>query len=149
MRWAAQFQTVCLLDSNAYALDQYSTVEWILAVDALDFCADKENSFDALKTFIANASDKLFGFLSYDLKNQVEQLTSENPDDIGFPLMYFFKPRYIIEIKAGKVIINRNYPEAFGLYERIMAISVSDSLTVDCRPLTLTACTSKETYLTN
>ncbi|MBS1616885.1 MAG: anthranilate synthase component I family protein, partial [Bacteroidetes bacterium] len=55
----------------------------------------------------------------------------------------------IIECRAGKVTINRNYLEAFDLYERIMNITVGDSSTVDRGQLTLTARTPKEKYLTN
>lgn len=149
LRWAAQFQTVCLLDSCDYHLDKYSTLEWILAVDAWDFCAERTDSFEALKKFTANTTDKVFGFLTYELKDQVEHLTSANHDGMHWPLMYFFKPRYVIECRAGKVTINRNYPEAFDLYERVMSIAVSDSLTVDRGPLTLTSRTPREKYLTN
>jgi para-aminobenzoate synthetase component 1 len=70
---------------------------------------------------LSNSDGRTFGYLSYDLKNQIENLTSDNADGIGFPSMYFFKPRYIMEVKDGKVTFNRNYPEAFDLYERIMA----------------------------
>jgi para-aminobenzoate synthetase component 1 len=149
LRWAQQFQTVCLLDSNQYELDKYSSMEWVLAIDALDFCADKTNSFEALKVFVNNASGKIFGYLSYDLKNQIEALTSDNEESIGFPPIYFFKPRYIIEIKAGKVTFNRNYPEAFDLYERIMNTeSLLPSYLVP-RPSTLTPRTAKDKYISN
>jgi para-aminobenzoate synthetase component 1 len=140
---------VCLLDSNQYELDKYSSMEWVLAIDALDFCADKTNSFEALKVFVNNASGKIFGYLSYDLKNQIEALTSDNEESIGFPPIYFFKPRYIIEIKAGKVTFNRNYPEAFDLYERIMNTeSLLPSYLVP-RPSTLTPRTAKDKYISN
>jgi para-aminobenzoate synthetase component 1 len=118
-----------------------------LAIDALDFCADKTNSFEALKAFAGNTSDKIFGYLSYDLKNQVEHLTSGNPDGIGFPPMYFFKPRYIIEIKAGKVTINRNYPEAFDLYERI--INMESVGSESSSPKSLVPRTLKDKYIAN
>ena len=147
LRWASQFQTVCLLDSNSYQLDKYSSVEWVLAVDPLDFCADQTNSFDALKVFLGNARERIFGYLSYDLKNQIEHLTSDHVDGIGFTPMYFFKPRYIIEIKVGKVTFNRNYPEAFDLYERIMA--QEPQTPVNTKAFKLTPRTSKEKYIEN
>ncbi|KAA3438320.1 aminodeoxychorismate synthase component I [Rufibacter hautae] len=34
----------------------------------------------------------LFGFLTYDLKNGLEQLHSQHPDYVGFPELYFFQP---------------------------------------------------------
>ena len=149
LEWASQFNVVCLLDSNGYKLDKYSSLDWVLAVDALDFVSAKENSFEALKKFLNTTQDKVFGFLTYDLKNQIEDLTSLNIDNLDFPPLYFFKPRYIIEVRAGKVIFNRNYPESFDLYERIMAIEITLPYTVDRRPLTLSSRTSKEKYLSN
>jgi len=38
------------------------------------------------------------GFISYDYKNNIEQLTSNGIDDIGFPDEFFFTPQLIIEI---------------------------------------------------
>jgi para-aminobenzoate synthetase component 1 len=158
LEWADQFSVVCLLDSNGYPYNRYSALDWVLAIDALDFVCAEENSFDALKSFIGTAQDKVFGFLTYDLKNQIEDLTSANIDNLDFPALYFFKPRYIIEIRNGKVTFNRNYPESFELYERIMESggegrgtrdAKSDSLTVYRGLLTLTSRTSKDTYLTN
>ena len=156
LEWASQFSVVCLLDSNGYKLDKYSSLDLVLAVDALDFVSTKENSFDALKKFVNTAQDNVFGFLTYDLKNQIEDLTSSNVDNIDFPPLYFFKPRYIIEVKAGKVTFNRNYPESFEMYERIMTgdegLETKDKTppsTVDRRSLTLSSRTSKEKYLAN
>jgi para-aminobenzoate synthetase component 1 len=146
LEWAAQFPTVCLLDSNDYKLDRYSDVDWILAIDALDFVSDSSDSFDSLQKFIDTAGERVFGFLSYDLKNQVERLTSVHPDHIGFPLMYFFMPRYIIEIKDGKVHFNRNYPESFDLYERIMHVQPKDNIS---QAILLQSRTAKEKYIDN
>lgn len=147
LQWANQFNTICLLDSNRYTLDKYASIQWILAVDALEFIAPKENSFDKLKTFLKTSQDKVFGFFTYDLKNEIEQLTSSNIDKLNFSPIYFFKPRYIIEIKNGKVIFNRNYPEAFDLFERIMAINLAE---LDAEEkIKLQARTDKDKYLRN
>ena len=123
LHWAAQFRVVCLLDSNHYQNDPYTTVEWLLAIDALDSYTAEYNSLAGLQNYIDTTGETVFGFLSYDLKNQIEQLHSSNLDSIGFPLIYFFRPRYVMEIKEGKVIINRNYPEAAELYDTIRAYS--------------------------
>lgn len=37
---------------------------------------------------------KLFGHLSYDLKNQLENLESNHPDYIEFPEIHFFEPEH-------------------------------------------------------
>ena len=147
LQWASQFSTVCLLDSNGYQLDKYSSLDWILAVDALDFISKEIDSFNALQNFIDAAKQKVFGYLSYDLKNQVEHLTSKNPDYIAFPIIFFFRPRYILEVRAGKVIFNRNYPEAFDLYERIMKVEGKIAESQAERDIVLAARTPKEKYI--
>ncbi len=43
-----------------------------------------------------------FGFLSYDLKNATEQLSSENPDQLGFPAWYFFSPQYLLTLEESE-----------------------------------------------
>jgi para-aminobenzoate synthetase component 1 len=149
LQWAAQFPVVCLLDSNGYAEDKYTTLDWILAVDVLDFVSAKNNSFEALKEFLKNSKEKIFGFLTYDLKNQIEYLNSTNIDNFDFPSLYFFKPRYIIEVKGGKVIFNRNYPESFELYERIMNQTTDDGQLSAEVVLFLISRTTKEDYLVN
>lgn len=53
----------------------------------------------ALDKFVSkNKGDYIFGFMSYDLKNQIENLTSNNPDRIGFPCFYFFVPDILLKI---------------------------------------------------
>ncbi len=48
-------------------------------------------------------NDWIFGYLSYDLKNDVEQLTSNNFDGLQFPELYFFQPKKIIFLKNNQV----------------------------------------------
>ena len=38
----------------------------------------------------------IFGCLCYDLKNEIEALSSQNPDSIGFPVLHFFVPRHLV-----------------------------------------------------
>ena len=79
--------------------------EMIVAVDCLDEIIPEENSFEALKNFHEQKKDWLFGFLSYDVKNETENLTSENFDGLGFPKMNFFQPKYVFIVRGNKVEI--------------------------------------------
>jgi para-aminobenzoate synthetase component 1 len=45
------------------------------------------------------------GYFSYDLKNETEDLISENPDQLGFPNIHFFLPKHSILIKNNEVSI--------------------------------------------
>ncbi len=103
--WSQQFQKVVWLDSNNYS-QQYSNFDAVLAVDSLlEIKSSHKNAFENLKNFQTNISDYLFGYLSYDLKNDVENLTSTNFDGLNFPDLYFFQPKKIFFIKGNSVDI--------------------------------------------
>lgn len=101
LRWGQQFEEAVWLDSNNYA-QQYSSYDAVLAVDAFTAIkTDYHNSFEQLKEYQELTSDWIFGYLSYDLKNDVEDLVSENRDELHFPDMYFFQPKKIFLLKEN------------------------------------------------
>ena len=51
------------------------------------------------------------GFLGYDLKNEIESLTSENTDHLQFPDLYFFTPLHLIIIKNNEIEIVSTDPQ--------------------------------------
>jgi len=63
------------------------------------------NAFDQLKEFYNQHADWLFGYLGYDLKNDVEQLESKNLDLHQFPVLHFFQPKAIIETNGNFTIL--------------------------------------------
>ena len=93
--WAQQFNEVIWLDSNQYH-QNHSSFQAILAVDA--FTAIKTDSYGAFKKleeYQSTTKDWLFGYLTYDLKNDTEQLKSQNFDGLQFPDLYFFQPKKV------------------------------------------------------
>lgn len=98
LQWAQQFYEIVWLDSNGHT-DKYSSFDALLAVDALTaITTDAHKAFEDLKNYQNQTKDWLFGYLSYDLKNDVEELTSKNHDGVEFPDLYFFQPKRIIKI---------------------------------------------------
>ena len=94
--WGNKHQTVVWLDSNNH---KKSNIEGVLAVDKMSYISsDYMNAFEHLKEFINSIRDYAFGYLSYDLKNDTEKLSSNNIDDAAFPDLYFFQPKKIIEV---------------------------------------------------
>ena len=93
-----------ILDSNR-SLDilntppDYIQYDLIAGIDALHIIRSEHNSFSELKNFHSTYKDWMFGFLSYDLKNEIEDLTSENFDGIESPNLFFFVPRYVLMLK--------------------------------------------------
>ena len=103
LSWAQQFDEVVWLDSNDHN-DKYGSFDTLVAVDGLtSVVTDAHNAFDILKEYQSETKDWLFGYLSYDLKNDVEVLESNNFDGLHFPDLYFFQPKKIIRILENKV----------------------------------------------
>lgn len=110
LSWASRFESVCYLNSNTLSNNSskdYSSFECIVAVDSIDeIIIDTKEAFVSLKNFHNRKNDWLFGFFSYDLKNEIEDLTSENFDGIKMPVMHFFQPKFIFIIKRDEVRID-------------------------------------------
>lgn len=106
LAWGQQYETVVFLDSNNYE-QTYGSYDAVLAVE--EFTSIKTDYFDAfeqLKEYQSYTKDYLFGYLSYDLKNDTENLFSNNFDGLGFPDLYFFQPQKIIFIKGNEVMLS-------------------------------------------
>jgi len=85
LQWGQQFDEVIWLDSNSYKHKTTGDYEAILAVDAFTILkTDTENAFEQLKEYQETTKDWIFGYLTYDLKNDVEQLHSNNIDEVFF-----------------------------------------------------------------
>ena len=101
--WAQQFREVAFLDSNSYP-QAYSSYDCMLAVDAFTLLqTDYHNAFEDLKQYQQTTKDWLFGYLSYDLKNDSERLQSNNFDGLDFPDLFFFQPKKIFLLKGNQL----------------------------------------------
>ena len=105
LTWAQQFREVVFMDSNDYP-QRYSSYDCLLAVDAFTSVkTDYHNAFDDLKQYQQVTKDWLFGYLSFDLKNDVEHLHSNNFDGLAFPDLFFFQPKKVFLLKENQVEI--------------------------------------------
>ncbi len=103
LHWAQQFQEIIWLDSNSHN-EEYSGYDAVLAVDAFTAIkTDSTGAFDALQEYQQSTADWIFGYLSYDLKNDVEKLSSQNYDGLHFPELYFFQPKKLFLLKENEV----------------------------------------------
>jgi len=106
--WSQQFREIVFLDSNSdYSINQaYSSYDCILAVDAFtSLKTDYFNAFEDLKQYQQTTRDWLFGYLTYDLKNDIEVLQSNNFDGLNFPDLYFFQPKKLFLLKENQLEI--------------------------------------------
>ena len=105
LAWAAKFDTLCYLDSNSFN-DPYGKFDTIIAIGAkAEITANAGNAFEQLSEFKESNPGSIIGFFGYDLKNEIENLKSQNPDHLRFPDLYFFAPEILISIKENTVEI--------------------------------------------
>src|SRR5690606_22122048 len=102
-----------------------------------------------LNEYQATAKDWLFGYLSYDLKNDVENLTSNNVDGLHFPDLYFFQPKKLFLFYGGQVEIQYLNMVSHELEKDWHTITemVLKPHETETRPLAINSRTSKENYI--
>ena len=150
--WSNQFREVVVLDSNSESNENqlYKSYDLVVAVEAFtSIQTDYEKAFEDLYQYQSKANDWLFGYLSYDLKNDVEHLKSQNFDGLEFPDLYFFQPKKIFLLKGNTVEIqylNMCDDEVESDFEEI---TQSQNLNVKSQklPINIQQRISKENYL--
>lgn len=90
------YSTISVLNSNEAPNQHYLQLIAIDTVRELSI-TEENNALTLLQKFIDEKKSWLFGCISYDLKNEIESLSSSNPDEIKFPTLHFFEPKYVIE----------------------------------------------------
>ncbi len=132
--WSKQFERIAILDSHEVnqkvnSKKEYNSYELLAGIDALNEIQIEENCFDTLQqTYDAN-QDWWFGFMTYDLKNELEDLSSENFDGIRMPALHFFQARWVLALREDQLEIHyleeENKEEEINeLVDQILSIKV-------------------------
>lgn len=100
LRWANLFDICAVYDSNNFQ-DSYSEFDLLIAVDYHDkLQTSYGNAFEKLKNFRTINPGWIIGGLGYDLKNETEDLSSSNKDQLLFPDLFFFSPKHLLLLKG-------------------------------------------------
>lgn len=102
----ADNETVFWLDScalpDAYHVGKYELLVGFGQKDQLE-CTSDQMDWNTLDGFIQKNDWKFFT-LSYDLKNHIAGLSSENPDAMNWPVASFITPKLVVAItKTGEL----------------------------------------------
>lgn len=147
LTWAQSYREITFLDSNE-SKQTYTTFDAVLAVDAFtSLKTDYFNAFEDLKQYQQTTKDWLFGYLSYELKNDVEVLYSANFDGLKFPDLYFFQPKKLFLLKGNTVEIqylNFCDDELEDDFKAILATVPSET---NSQPLNIKQRIPKENYI--
>ncbi len=137
-------ENVILLDSNSKKNDY----EFIFSYGKISELKSFDNSLDKLDNYIKQVDDWIFGFISYDLKEEIEGFNSNNLKYFDVPNLSFFQPSIIwvfdgFELKA----LYFDEKELFDVWNEINKIHIScDS--IESNPnVELKGRLSKEEYI--
>lgn len=108
LNYSQQFETSFFYDSNADVNSttklSYRSYDILLALGVKRTVPFKNGQhFNELQAFQNAHQTWLFGYLSYDLKNEIEDLSSQNGDVLSLPQAQFIEPQIVITIKGSKM----------------------------------------------
>lgn len=131
LAWANQeSSTVCYLDSNAYQEDKYSSFDCVIGIAVADSITLDIDAIAGLRAFDQkHRGEWMMGYWSYDLKNELEDLTSNNLNSLNWAKLHFFVPLHVVLIdKKGslKILSKTTSPET--IYKAIQETSLSLSV---------------------
>lgn len=123
LAWADQFPAVAFYEPNTGDNPYpYGGFDNMLAVsDSADNLVDPDRAFASLQELWPAGGQLLCGILAYDLKNQIELLHSTKPDQVGFPLMFFFRPQLYLTFASGGFTLFSTQDNARQVLEQILA----------------------------
>ena len=153
LAWSQQFREVVFLDSNAEfnQNQKYKSFDFVLAADAFTSIeTDFQNAFEDLKQYQQTIKDWIFGYLGYDLKNDLEKLQSNNFDGLGFSDMYFFQPKKLFVYKENvlKVSYLRMCDDEIDVdFQEILGFEITDFNVLDTSNLQIQDRVSREVYV--
>ena len=114
--WVNKFDVFTFFNSNPSANnppDLYSNFDYLLAIGAHFTYDNNSNPFNDLKV-AESSNDWHIVNLSYDLKNNLEDLHSNNSDFLGFAQQRLYIPEIVFEIKSENVAVHF-FPDKFSL----------------------------------
>jgi len=97
-----------ILRSNSYLSKKdknsvRSSYDFLAGLSALSICRPTKDKLDHLRKEYSDVNDWIFGYIGYDIKNEIEDLTSANIDGLGFNDLFFFQPKIVMLFKEDKL----------------------------------------------
>jgi len=152
LRWGQQFDAFVMLDSSGYK-EIYSNYDFICAtLPVSEIKLENElDAFSSLENFRKATNDWIFGYLTYDLKNDVEKITSSNYDGINFPALHFFQPEVIFFLKGNKLEVSYLASTAKSRVDKILeeVLNTETNVKIEESSLNIQSRISKSVYVEN
>ena len=140
--YSSNYAFACVLDGNEHEIPFGGAFNKIAAFGVSGLKWTKNQFFSSFPHI--QKGKNVFGYLGYDLKNEIELLTSTNRDFLEFPDACFFEAAIIIEEKDG-------YIEVFGENPQIIYQEIQRSkpfLAASLSEISFTKAIGKDEYVT-
>lgn len=138
--WADRFNIFCFLDNQSYSINPHR-YECLLGAGCRS--SVEAPDFGSIDSFLAAEDDWVFGHLSYESKNSLHGFALTNPDPVGFPPYFFFRPQVLVQLQENELLIRAQDPEAVFLEINTMPLQERPQRA----PVTLMARLTREEYL--
>lgn len=150
------YQTGCFFSSHHKVYpphkNSFSSYDYMAAFGTIDeFNSVYNYTLSDFDKKLAKRDSWYFGFFSYDFKNQIEQLNSNNIDFLYWPDFYFFQPEIVLLVKEGSMQVlthlssNKN-PE--DVWNDLLSQSQTVYRNMSQQPVLMVPRMSKAEYLT-
>lgn len=141
LQFADAFDVFCYLTPTSYIDNCFKHV---LAIGSKQSIRPTKQGFEELQKLHSTAENTIFGYLGYDLKNEVENLTSKNTNYSNTNNIHFFEPQIVISFTKFEIEIKCENPE--GVLKSILAQENSE---VKVPTINYAHRTTKEEYYQN
>ncbi len=147
LNWANRFNIFCLLDNHQYHFET-PAFECLLAAGCkASVSANAGTAFEQLRLFSQQNPGWLFGHFGYDLKNELEELQSNNKDEIGFSDLHFFVPEIVVELSANQLTIYCDTDNAQDIFNEIKDSPTCIPTTTITTPIAIQHRISRQAYI--
>lgn len=144
LHWASAFDYCSYFTHNSIPYPE-GAFPHMLAAGAERVWETAQIPFQALAEIHEQHKSWLMGYFSYDLKNEIHQLSSRQPDSTGFPLSLFYQPAHLLFFHDKEVeIYSTSAPEQ--LYQQILQTNPASAAKPQ-QPVSLHRHMSREDYL--
>jgi para-aminobenzoate synthetase component 1 len=140
LTWARLFPFACYLDGNGYSEYPRGSFPRILAIGTKSLNLVEGKIFENLQG--KEEGETWFGYLSYDLKNELFDLESHKENRLGFPLASFFMADVVLEWEGNRISLTGLDPEkVWNSIQTCSAVQPETRRAIDIRDFQ-----SKESY---
>jgi len=125
LQWAKNFAFQSYFNPNRY-LYPFGTFQHVIFADHQSyFRSENKTVLSDFHEYTQKKGDWLTGYFSYDLKNEIEDLESNNRDLIEAPLICFYQPKHIILFNDDQVEIH-SPDDPVHIHDQILSTTIEE-----------------------